>query len=351
MGSEVPATPPKQKEIRRRRRLARVFFYAIALGVLWFVLRRVPFGDVWGTLRRLGLDQLLVLLLVNLVVMLLFSGRWWWILRFRGEVVPYIWLSLYRLSGFALSYFTPGPQVGGEPLQVYMLSDRHGIPGTPATASVTLDKAIEWVGNFTFLIFGLLVAVQLRYVPADAGYPFLFIAACMLVLPILLLAAVWTERKPASWFLGILPTSLVRKIPGFERVRNFFGLIEQQISDFCCDRPTGLIGAMAFTLLTWVVLIVEYYLMMRFLGIRADLLQTIAVLTVARLAFLTPIPAGMGVLEAGQALAVQALGYTAAEGIALGLLIRGRDLVFGGVGLLLAGWLLQSSQTRSDLRK
>jgi uncharacterized protein (TIRG00374 family) len=328
-----------------------VIFYAIALGLLWFTLRRVPFGEVWGTLQRLGPEQLMVLLFVNLIVMLLFSGRWWWILRFREDKVPYIWLSLYRLSGFALSYFTPGPQVGGEPLQVYLLSERHDISGTTATASVTLDKAIEWVGSFTFLTVGLLVAVQLRYVPADAGYPFLIIAAGLLLFPILLLGAVWTERKPASWLLGILPRSLMQRIPGIERAREFLTLIEQQISDFCCDRPSGLIGAMAFTLLTWVVLIAEYYLMMTFLGIHGDLLQTIAILTVARLAFLTPIPAGLGVLEAGQALAVQAMGYTAAEGIALGLLIRGRDLVFGGAGLLLAGWLLPSSQARSDLGK
>jgi uncharacterized membrane protein YbhN (UPF0104 family) len=49
-----------------------------------------------------------------------------------------------------------------------------------------------------------------------------------------------------------------------------------------------------------------------------------------------PVPAGLGALEASQVFALQALGYDAALGLSLSLLIRLRDLLFGGLGLALA---------------
>jgi uncharacterized membrane protein YbhN (UPF0104 family) len=96
---------------------------------------------------------------------------------------------------------------------------------------------------------------------------------------------------------------------------------------------------MAFSLLTWVMLVSEYWLVLRFLDLRLTFDETIAVLTTARLAFLTPLPGGLGALEAGQAFAFQKLGFSVAEGLSVGLLIRARDVVFGAIGLALGSIL------------
>ena len=82
----------------------------------------------------------------------------WLILRAFGQRVPFFSVMGLRLAGFALSYFTPGPQVGGEPLQVFLLKKRHAIPTTAGVASVFLDKLFEILANFTFLVLGLAVA-------------------------------------------------------------------------------------------------------------------------------------------------------------------------------------------------
>jgi uncharacterized membrane protein YbhN (UPF0104 family) len=58
-------------------------------------------------------------------------------------------------------------------------------------------------------------------------------------------------------------------------------------------------------------------------------------------------PGGLGALEAGQTLAVSALGFEPSFGISISLLIRARDLFLGGAGLWLAAsqfgteWLTQ----------
>jgi uncharacterized membrane protein YbhN (UPF0104 family) len=62
-------------------------------------------------------------------------------------------------------------------------------------------------------------------------------------------------------------------------------------------------------------------------------MQTIIVLTAARLAFLSPSPGGLGTLEASQVLAMQVLGVDPALGISMSLLIRARDITFGGLGI------------------
>jgi uncharacterized membrane protein YbhN (UPF0104 family) len=55
------------------------------------------------------------------------------------------------------------------------------------------------------------------------------------------------------------------------------------------------------------------------------------------LAFLLGLPGGLGALEASQVLALGWFGQPAAVAISIALLMRGRDLLNGGLGLLLAG--------------
>jgi uncharacterized membrane protein YbhN (UPF0104 family) len=105
---------------------------------------------------------------------------------------------------------------------------------------------------------------------------------------------------------------------------------------------------MLVSLVTWLVLLGEYWLMLRFLGIDLDLLQTVAVLTIARFAFLVPLPGALGALEVSQVFALTALGYSSAQGLSLALLIRARDLVFGGLGVLLGSALLGGRLSRDD---
>ena len=50
-----------------------------------------------------------------------------------------------------------------------------------------------------------------------------------------------------------------------------------------------------------------------------------------------PLPGGLGALEASQVFALGAFGISAASAISVTFLIRGRDLLIGGLGLLFAG--------------
>jgi uncharacterized membrane protein YbhN (UPF0104 family) len=81
----------------------------------------------------------------------------------------------------------------------------------------------------------------------------------------------------------------------------------------------------------------EYFLMIHFLEMRINMIQVFAALTSMQISFLMPLPGGLGALEASQVFALGAFGQTASAAISLTLLMRARDILNGGLGLLLAG--------------
>jgi uncharacterized membrane protein YbhN (UPF0104 family) len=84
-------------------------------------------------------------------------------------------------------------------------------------------------------------------------------------------------------------------------------------------------------------MVVEFFCITLFLGIHLSFWQTIAAWTAGWLAFLVPLPGGLGALEASQVFALGAFGISAVSAIGVTLLIRARDLLIGGLGLLLVG--------------
>jgi uncharacterized membrane protein YbhN (UPF0104 family) len=137
-------------------------------------------------------------------------------------------------------------------------------------------------------------------------------------------------------------------IPDFIRARSqnlnalagYIEAIESEVIRFCQSHFVPLTAAMSLSALIWMALVGEYWLMLRFLGVELNLIQTVVAISIARFAFLTPLPGGLGALEASQVLALTAMGFSGAEGFSLALLIRARDLALGGLGLLLGSSLL-----------
>jgi hypothetical protein len=78
-------------------------------------------------------------------------------------------------------------------------------------------------------------------------------------------------------------------------------------------------------------------LMLTSLQIHLTAWQALTALTISWLAFLVPVPAGLGALEAGQIFALGGMGYSPATALSLTLLMRARDILNGGLGLLISG--------------
>jgi len=316
-----------------------LLFWLLAPVLVWWAMRDIRLGDILQALGRLGAAQILTLIALNGVVILLMAGRWWLILRVQGHRVPYLVVAGYRLVSFGISYFTPGPQFGGEPAQVHYLRSRHAIPLASALASVSLDKILELLTSFTFLLMGVSAALLSGLLADLAPFQVLAWIAGPFALLVVYSLALWSGRQPVG--------SLVQRLPQrgvLPRLGGAAAAAERQIGQFCQEKPLAVVGASLFSLLTGGAMLLEYWVTLQFLGVQVGLLQAVAVLTAAMIAFLFPLPGGLGALEASQVLAMTALGLNPALGLSTSLLIRARDISLGGLGLLIGGVLARKGR-------
>jgi uncharacterized protein (TIRG00374 family) len=328
-----------------RRQLPRLFFVALAIFLLWLTLRTVELAEVWTQLRQLQPWQLALLAGVNLLVLATFSARWWLLLHAQGYDVPYFSLMGYRLVTFAVSYFTPGPHFGGEPLQVYLVTARHQVPVSASLTAVVMDKLLEMLANFTFLALGSLLLAHELALPGALEGQVMAVGFVLLLLPMAFLAALAVGRHPVSGLL-LKGDQIWRALTG-RRDRAAQGMPESAVyrtirqsedlgGGLCREHPRVLLVALAASAVSWLAIIGEFWLMTGILGLGLTLSQALMALVAARVAILLPLPAALGALEASQAFAMSQLGLTPAAGISLSILIRARDVLLGLAGLGLA---------------
>ena len=317
------------------KRLGKLVLLALPFGLLWWTFRQVPFEQVWEAMQQLSASQVTIWLLLNVGLVIMITGRWWLVLRTLGYRLPFPALVRYRLASFAISYFTPGPQFGGEPIQVLALQQRHGIPGTTGTASVGLDRLLELIANFSFLVFGIAIALSGTWLPSQWRNTGLIFSVGLLAFPLAYLILMLTGKQPLNSLIKILPQKIASNW-----VSGALGKVENEMSSFCVGHPAAVLRITLLSLSVWVGMVFEYWLLGQFFRLQLSLAQAISALTAARLAILTPLPGGLGALEASQVIAFQMLGFEPAFGISISLLIRLRDLLFGVTGLFGAASLL-----------
>jgi uncharacterized protein (TIRG00374 family) len=308
----------------------------LGLALVWQTLRGMPWGEAWGQLTGIGPDGILILLGLNIAMLPLMTVRWWQLLQALGAPVGLCTVCAYRFAGNAVSYLTPGPHFGGEPLLVYLLRQRQGIPLPVAAASVALDRILELWASIVVLSCSLIM-LTVKATGPFAGRWALPLAITLVAAVAALLGALCMGKRPLSrlyaWFMrscGMAhgaPTGFAGRL--HETLQQGEALTESLLHRH--RRPFFL--ANLCSLGHWLGVFVEFWLMAALLGHSLSFLQLLSVVMAARLAFLTPLPAGLGVLESALPWVTAALGLGSVLGLSLCLLIRVRDILFSLAGL------------------
>ena len=330
----VPVAEMENKTKRRSSRALRiVVLYPVLAILLYLALRNAPLDEIWEAVSQLRLWQVVILIVINSAIYLLITLRWWIIIRAERKSIAYMPLVLVRLAVFGISYFTLGPQVGGEPLQVLYLQRKYGMTYTRATSTVIMDKLLEFLANFFLLVFGLMALLQAGILSTDGSRTFASL------IPFAALLA-WPPVHIMLMIRGAYPIGAALRFV-FSRFGNpkwmrFIIASERLAGMFCQRYPRALFLAIGASLAASAGMVSEYALIASFLGLNLHGWQTFAAWTTSWLAFLVPVPGGLGALEASQVFTLGAFEISAALAIGVALLIRARDLLIGGVGLLLA---------------
>jgi uncharacterized membrane protein YbhN (UPF0104 family) len=302
--------------------------------LVWWAVYNAPLMEIWTVLCGLQVWQIVALLAANAMLYVLITLRWWLIVRADAKQVSYLPLLSVRVSVFGVSYFTFGPQVGGEPLQVLFLQRKYGLTYTRATASVLMDKLLEFLIDFLLLPIALTaIILSGSLVENGASFSWELIGLVLLVLwPPAHIIMLYHHHYPLTALVRVFPF-----IPKKGKATRFLHAAEWLAGDFCRRHLPNLLGALGVSLLAGAGMIGEYALMASFLGIHLPFWKIAAGWAAGWLSFLMPLPGGLGALEASQVIVLGRFGVQNAAAIGMILLMRGRDLIIGGLGLLLVG--------------
>ena len=316
-----------------KKRLA-VFILFLALGIALFagVIIQTGVDEIWRNLRQFSFLNFLIFIFLSTLNFCLYTLRWDIILRriqAPNEKVPFGRLFLHRMSGFALSYLTPTAQTGGEPLRIMMLQ-HDGIPSKTAASSVIIDKALEFASLIVFISVGIGLALIDGSLPAKTELIF------GIIIVIFIAGVFWfyySSVKDIGFFSSILRFTRLTKFSRIKRLEEKFLEIEGQMAAFYKNHLRVFILLILISLAISAFLLLEHYLVARFMGVRLTFFQTFLASTIPYLAYMVPIPGGLGLLEGGHAAMFALLGVNI-NAFVLVFIIRIRDLVFVMVGLL-----------------
>ena len=128
--------------------------------------------------------------------------------------------------------------------------------------------------------------------------------------------------------------------------KKFFAILHKKIAksefymrEILAKRPKTLLLAIFFASLSWPLTLFQYKIALLMIGVNATFLQILVSVVVLNFTTLLPIPAALGVQEAGQFTAFSFFSANPHTGIALSLVLRVKDMI-----LLLLSFLFLSNE-------
>ena len=239
---------------------------------------------------------------------------------------------------------TPFGQAGGEPVSALLISEAAGTEYETALAAIASADSLNFVPSTGLALVG----VTYFSVAAAAGdrlqYATVAVVAMAVALPVVGYLG-WTNRdrleRGADRAFTPLARTVGRRVPRLEapargavaaRIDGFFRAIETVATD-----RTRLLVALGLSTVGWVAQAVALWLSLQAVGVAAPVAAVLVAVPVGAIAGVTPLPGGLGGVEATLvALLVPLAGVSAATAAAAVVLHRGAiywlpTLVGGGV--------------------
>lgn len=289
-------------------------------------------NEIQSALGQLTFFKLVAFLGVSLMgYFSLFTYRWKVLLGCHGHKVSFRRLLIYKLSGYGISFITP-TQVGGEPVRIYFLNQNHDIPLKEATASVLMDKLLEVSSFVGFVSLGVIVISFSGIIPESALVP---IGLMMLGFVVLLAYVFKRIHKGEHLLTAIFQRLGLKKYKRLASVEEKITRTEQLLTDFMCHkghRKSTLPFVVFLSVAGWSMSIIEYKLLAEFLGISLSWFEGFMVATIPLIAYLLPVPGGLGMLEGAQVGMFSLLGHGSGLALAVVVLVRFKEIFFSCIG-------------------
>lgn len=311
-------------------------FFIFGIAVLVVMVTQLDFQQVWQGLRHAG--YWFVAVLVLWIFLYIFNtSAWYLIINARGKSkVNFWWLYKVTISGFALNYATPGGLMGGEPYRIMELAPKIGTER--ASSSVILYAMTHIFSHFWFWFISIFLYVATQ--PMSVFMASFLLAAAAFCMLGLWLFIIGYRKGLANRVMNLLRhMPLVKKWaqPFVEKHREQLDTIDTQIAALHKQSPKTFVMAVVLEVACRILSALEVYFILLVVNPGISYVQCILIIAFttlfANMLFFMPLQ--LVGREGGFLMSATRLGATASGGILVALIVRLRELVWTGIGLLL----------------
>jgi uncharacterized protein (TIRG00374 family) len=327
-------------------KLFRLLFLALGLGLFGLVLAQADLDAVANHVGRLGWAGALGIPAVSLLPLL--ADTLSWQIVFTPPRLGWGWfikLWQVRMVGAAIGKLTPAVGLASEPVKAVILKKIYALRYREGVASLLIAKTANLMAFVVFVAIGMTLAFGGNRLPE--GYRVLA-AASFAVLAIGIGGVFAVQRLRMLSALGAWFSRRRLGRPISRVLHHLHEMDDRLVHAYTRDRARFL-AATFLAVLHWILGAVELYLIFWFLGHPITVSEAIVVATMVDLvrAGTFFIPASIGAEEATLALVVTSITGEAGLGLAVAFVRRYRELLWIGVGLLIA-WRM-TGRTRQPI--
>lgn len=325
-GFPLNAQPAALDQLPRSRRLA---WWGLTLGVVLCValILRHGVGDVTATIAPVGSGFFVVMLLHG--VQLVLDGMGWRALlgrERRPAVGTFVW---GRWLAESVNDLLPVMQVGGNVVRARVLADA-GVAGSTGGASVVVDMTVIMATQLFLTLVGLCVLV----VYFDAGAVVGHVMAGVVVTAGILAGLVLAQRR-GLLSAGVRLFERLVRTPAQLALASSSVALDAELARLYRNRR-ALVAASTWHVVAWLAGTAETWVALYFLGHPVSVPAAIIWQSLGELIRTAAfgVPGALGVQEGGYIVIGALLGVPPDASLALSLVLRGRELIFGVPGLL-----------------
>ena len=319
-------------------------FFIFGIALLAIMVTQLDFHQVLQGLQNAGYWFFAVLALWAFLY-LFNASAWYLIINSQNSSkendkkqtpIGFWWLYKLTISGFALNYATPGGLMGGEPYRIMSLAPKIGTER--ASSSVILYAMTHIFSHFWF--WAISIVLYLTTQPLN-----FFMGSILTAFAVFCALGIWFFTTGYRKGLAFRAMNLLNHIPFLKRWagpfidahREQLDTIDQQIAALHKQNPRTFVSAVLLEIACRICSALEVFFILLVLNpdvIYIDCILIIAFTTLfSTLLFFMPLQ--LGGREGGFYMSIKGLGFAANAAIFVALIVRIRELVWTGIGLLL----------------
>lgn len=298
--------------------IKKILFFLISLaagiGIFIWILKLVGWEKIKMAFAVFTGWQGLVILILTFLMAIIGNWKWREILRDKGVEISFIDLLKAYLAGFSMMFFAPIMLWGGEVFRGYIIKKYSSVSWSRGTASVIIDRVLEWTTNLIVIFVGtfyfiLSTGVSLRSIGLTIGLAFIFFIIII----------------SFFYFKSYKKESIVRFLMRSDYKNPLE--IEMEIFDYFRLSKMAMWKGFLISGLRAVVMYFRTWILIFFLGKSINPLSALSILGFSYLAAMIPIPAAIGSHEAIQTFSFNVLGIGASAAPVFTMIIRASELV------------------------